>query len=169
MTGPRTPFSRDDEPTLLQERYPLEPWPVLSVTLMLKVTSGEQVRPVADEFIDRFPVPGSFCCRAEVQEVRDLLRPLGLHRQREGELRALAWYLMDEPQPTREQVLDLPGCGRYVADAYSLLVLDEAVEPDDYALKLYVERGDEGSRLNAPPGERCRVRLTEVTRPLTIS
>ena len=76
------------------------------------------------------------------------MQPLGLHRRRARTLVALSAAFVEGEW---KEALELPGVGRYAADAHTIFCLGryKEMEPQDHALKWYVEwlRGlDEAER-----------------------
>ena len=132
---------------LLQERYAPDPWPVLVVSMLLKMTQGRQVEPLLDRFFKSFPNPEDLL-GVDEDKVRQVIKPLGLWRQRAGELRAIARRLVEEGTPgSKEEAKEIHGVGEYVSNAYSIFVLgDRSVEPEDDSLKRYLAEtsGGEG-------------------------
>lgn len=78
---------------------------------------------------------------AEPEDLHDLLRPLGLWRQRSSSLVKMAqsWY---HPQPeTADDVRKLPGCGKYAADSWAIFIENRVdVDPRDGKLNWYLHR-----------------------------
>lgn len=91
----------------------------LIAEILLQRTKASQVVPAYLNFINKYPDPASLA-RAEVTEVEDVIRPLGL-RWRARVLvqlgKALEQY--DGKVPDQQQSLvSLPGVGTYVSAAY---------------------------------------------------
>ena len=105
-----------------------EPYRVLVAELMLRRTRAEQVVPVYEAFLDRFPDPSSLASARE-EDVHDCLRPLGL-AWRVPAFRLMARRLVQEyggdvPRE-RTALLSLPGVGEYVARAVRCVAFDES-------------------------------------------
>jgi A/G-specific adenine glycosylase len=91
--------------------------------VLLIQTNAAKVVGVYREFVKRYPTPAHLA-EADVSEVEELLRPLGLHKQRAKLLKQAAEVLYREygcrvPE-TYEELHRLPGVGDYVASAVLL-------------------------------------------------
>ena len=78
---------------------------------------------------------------AEPERLQRPLRPLGLFKRRAIILPrfANAW-LLARPR-TYDDVMQMPGCGKYAADSWAIFVEDRVdVEPKDGKLNWYLER-----------------------------
>jgi A/G-specific adenine glycosylase len=100
-----------------------DPWHVLVAEVLLIQTNAAKVVKVYEEFVKKYSTPAHFA-EAEVSEVEELLRPLGLHKQRAKLLKQAAEVLCREygcrvPE-TYEELRRLPGVGDYVASAVLL-------------------------------------------------
>ena len=87
--------------------------------------------------------------RVDPEFLVEMLEPLGLQNRRAkilGDL-AVKWYEI-EPE-TRADVRDLPGCGNYACDSWSIFVEnDYDVNPTDSVLRGYVERVKKASKVS---------------------
>lgn len=133
----------------------LSPWRVIVITMLLKRTTGKQVRPVLDELFQRWPRPLEMS-RASAN-LQELIRPLGFGTQRAEELRKMSrqysdWLReehVDDPGtriptlaagPPPERVRHFYGCGQYVEQAYRICCRgDLSFEPTDKELRSYRE------------------------------
>jgi A/G-specific adenine glycosylase len=100
-----------------------DPWRILVAEVLLIQTNAAKVVGVYREFVKRYPTPAHLA-EADVSEVEELLRPLGLHKQRAKLLKQAAEVLYREygcrvPE-TYEELRRLPGVGDYVASAVLL-------------------------------------------------
>jgi A/G-specific adenine glycosylase len=100
-------------------RQTTDPFAVLIAEIMLRRTRAEQVVPVYDRFIARFPEPRILAAASE-HDVEAIVRPLGL-AWRVPAFRRLAAVLVTEyggsvPSEYNE-LIRLPGVGDYVAAA----------------------------------------------------
>jgi A/G-specific adenine glycosylase len=100
-----------------------DPWHVLVAEVLLIQTNAAKVVKVYEEFVKKYSTPAHLA-EAEVSEVEELLRPLGLHKQRAKLLKRAAEVLCREygcrvPE-TYEELRRLPGVGDYVASAVLL-------------------------------------------------
>ncbi|MCC6004102.1 MAG: hypothetical protein LM590_07155 [Thermofilum sp.] len=100
-----------------------DPWHVLVAEVLLIQTNAAKVVKVYEEFVKKYSTPAHLA-EAEVSEVEELLRPLGLHKQRAKLLKRAAEVLCREygcrvPE-TYEELRRLPGVGDYVASTVLL-------------------------------------------------
>lgn len=92
-------------------------WHSLAVEIMLQRTSADQVLPIYEEFVKKYPHPGD-CVKDPHAEV---FETLGL-TWREKNLRAMAEILESTPVPIeKKELLNLPGIGPYIAAAFRSL------------------------------------------------
>lgn len=128
-------------PRLIQLRFRRSPWKLLVTCQLLNRTSGKaQVLPMLDELFRRWPTAEAMSVAGPALE--DVLRPLGLWRNRAATLRAFSreWMGVRARRPSRERLLTMPGIGEYAADAYDILVRrDLSVRPKDKELRRYLE------------------------------
>lgn len=105
-----------------------DPWLVLIATFLLRKTSVKQVAKVYEVFIRRFPTPCALLLASE-DEVRELIRPLGIEHQRSKHLMELARQVQTKfggKVPCSEDQLEkLPGVGRYTASEVLLVGCDK--------------------------------------------
>lgn len=95
-----------------------DPWAVLVAAFMLRKTTAKQVLKVYEEFIKKYPTPQSLM-NADVRELEELIRPLGIERKRARHFVELAKHIVKRfggvIPCSREKLLELPGVGNYVA------------------------------------------------------
>ncbi|KAL4427718.1 hypothetical protein ABPG75_001807 [Micractinium tetrahymenae] len=120
---------------LLEEELFEDPWKLLVACMLLNKTSGTQVRKVIWELFSLCPTPAA-AIAADVQQVQNLIQPLGLFRKRALAIQQLSHdYLYKQwRNPT-----ELFGIGKYAADAYLMFCRGRwrEVQPDDKDLKRY--------------------------------
>ena len=122
---------------LLEELLWDRPWALLLCCILLNQTSRAQVDPVLARLLAAFPDAASLAS-AEVAQIEELLRPLGLHRRRARTLIAFSTaFLKGEWRTPR----DLPGIGRYGSEAHELFCRGQwrELEPHDHALRWYID------------------------------
>lgn len=96
-----------------------DPYEILIAELMLRRTRADQVVPVYEEFLRRYPTP-ELLDNANEKDVADIVYSLGLEwrvpafKQVVRELGSKYSYLVPS---TREELVELPGVGDYVAGA----------------------------------------------------
>ncbi len=131
MIPPRSPYG------LLQEDVWPSQWLVLVSCMMLNCTTRRQVERVFPEFVRRWPCPGAFLA-ADVEEVGDLIRPLGFATRRSARLKAMSESFVGR---TWSKASELPGVGAYGEACYEIFCKGNVPvsPPNDHALKLYVE------------------------------
>jgi len=100
------------------------PWHVLIAEILLLQTDAAKVSVVYPRFIELFPEPCSLL-KADRQVLEDLLKPLGLYRQRADRLIKLAAYVRDKYSCiipcSYEKLKTIPGIGDYIAAAVCVL------------------------------------------------
>lgn len=78
---------------------------------------------------------------ADPSDRHDAMRPLGLWRRRSVTLVRFARAWLQGAPRRYDDVLSLPGCGKYTADSGALFVEGRSdVEPSDGKLNWYVDR-----------------------------
>lgn len=119
---------------LIQEEHLDDPWRVLLACILLNQTRVEQVRPVLDALLHEWPNAAAMA-DAPVDEVEEIIAPIGL-KKRGGYITEMsAAYVAARPSGW-EAVLELPGCGRYAAEAWRMLVEgDRTFIPKDMKLR----------------------------------
>jgi hypothetical protein len=101
---------------LLQSTLGRDPWKVAVASVLLCRTRRSCVEDVLCNLLDRWPTPPALA--ASDMELEAALQPLGLHRQRARQLQRMSLkYTTDVWDDLRE----LPGIGKYVADAVGLV------------------------------------------------
>ncbi len=100
-------------------RHTSDPYQTLIAEMMLQRTRSEQVVPVYEQFVGRYPTIQALAS-ASPEAVTRILRPLGL-TFRSGTFVRLAQDVMEQHEgsvPTRaEETVALPGAGPYAASA----------------------------------------------------
>ena len=133
---------------LFQEDLRTEPFWMLVACILANVTRWTQAQPVLLSIRARWPTAEAFAA-ADLYEVEQVVRGLGLGRQRSGKLVSLAASWSHGEPRSRDDVLSLPGCGPYAADSWEIFVLGKReVAPKDRALLSYLAArrvSDEGA------------------------
>jgi A/G-specific adenine glycosylase len=100
-------------------RIELDPYKIMIAEFMLQRTRAEQVVPVYYKFMDKYPDITTLSS-SNIEELREVLKPLGLYWRTEHFQKA-ALYIIDKYCGTipsnRDELLDIPGVGEYVAGA----------------------------------------------------
>lgn len=140
------------EGRLFQERLCGSPFWMLVACQLVNLTTWRQAEPAFRMILARHLTPGSLAA-VDPASLERPLRPLGLWRRRSVMLPrfASAWLL--GPPSTYDDVLAMPGCGRYAADSWAIFVEGRTdVRPDDGKLEWYLEeRIRDGSIRERPP------------------
>jgi len=104
-------------------------WAVLAAAMLLRKTTTSQVVKVYGEFLRRYPTPAALAS-ASVEELRELLKPLGIENQRAQLFKRLAEKLAElgGVPCNRGALKRLPGMSDYVASE-ALLVACGGLEP----------------------------------------
>jgi len=137
--------------TPIQLSMPLTPWSQLVTPILVARTSARRARPIAAEFLKRYPTARDFQApRAEAApifllHVHRLIEPLGLAAVRVSAIANVAtWFVPHLANmnpvavPSRSDIIAIPGCGRYVADSFDLFYRgDLDCEPVDPILIAY--------------------------------
>ena len=120
---------------LIQEEYWPDEWKILTCCLLLNLTSIKQVRPMIHNFFEKYPTPSSII-NAEVEELQQLLKPLGFWRKRTKTLKRFSEEFVGSDWKMPK---DLFGCGKYANDCWKILCAGQWREtsPGDHALNEY--------------------------------
>ena len=102
-------------------RYPgITPYEMLLCEMMTKRTRAENVTEVYKQFLLAYPSPQAVVS-AGIDEIREVIRPLGLYNERAKELTEIMSVIVNKHNgivpETAEELMKLPGIGRYVANA----------------------------------------------------
>ncbi|KAF9220008.1 DNA glycosylase [Gyrodon lividus] len=84
------------KPILIQESIRDDPWKVLIAVRLLNVTTGRAAIPVFCKIIFRWPTPQDLV-NAPIDELIELLRPLGLYNKRSKWLRDISKCYIEDP------------------------------------------------------------------------
>ncbi|BAA79857.2 A/G-specific adenine glycosylase [Aeropyrum pernix spindle-shaped virus 1] len=99
-------------------RNTADPWAILVAAFLLRKTTARQVVRVYEEFLRRYPNPKALASARE-DEVRELIRPLGIEHQRAKHLIELAKHIEarygGRIPCSKEKLKELPGVGDYIA------------------------------------------------------
>jgi len=121
--------------SLLQEQLRDDEWKVLIACVMLNLTTVIQVKRVIWKFFSMYPDPES-CVRGDPDDIRELIRPLGMYNRRTRSLQMLSQSFVDGEY---KSVRDLPGVGKYAADSHRMFCEGYLVENvQDEKLKAYL-------------------------------
>jgi len=104
------------------------PWAVLVAAFLLRKTTIIQVAKIYEEFLKRYPTPRAVLSARE-EEIKELIRPLGIEHQRARHLKELAEHiekkLGGKIPCIKDKLKELPGVGNYIASEVLLVSCDE--------------------------------------------
>lgn len=144
---------------LLEEKYLPCPWKVLLSCILLNRTTKEQVEPVLEKLLKKYPTPLKMS-RAKAESLSKIIQPLGLHNQRGKTLKIFSQQVV-ESGITKENIRSLRGVGQYAEDAYLIFFHGSMKVPSqDYALKNYVTWKRKLSKSSSPLPQKYIPRLT---------
>ena len=110
-------------------RRTTNPFHVLVAEVMLQRTNARQVEPAYHRFIDQYPSPKDLA-EARLEDVAKDLQPLGL-AYRASRLKQMANIIVaklgGEVPSREEELLQLPGVGKYVASAVRCFAFEKDV------------------------------------------
>lgn len=122
---------------LFQEYLKAEPFWLLVACQLVNLTTFDQAEPALKWLMSRYDVYTLGC--ASEEDLHAVLKPLGLWRRRSRTLIAFAHRRRTMEPRTRQDVLKLPGCGKYAADSWAIFIEnDYCVKPDDGKLNWYL-------------------------------
>jgi methyl-CpG-binding domain protein 4 len=132
-TPPKSPLN------LVEETLFHSPHRLLVATILLNKQRATRMAPLMHRLFARWPTAKALA-QAEVAELSELLRPLGLQHQRANRIVAMsaAWVACDGD--VGDSASRLPGIGQYGADAFALFCTPNwrSVRPKDIELSKYV-------------------------------
>jgi A/G-specific adenine glycosylase len=117
-------------------RHTRDPYAILVSEVMLQQTQVERVIPCYEAWLERWPTPDSLAAATRAEVIR-AWQGLGYNR-RAVNLHRAAQVVADSGWP--EDITDLPGVGRYTADAVRRFAFDEPVLPVDTNVRRVEER-----------------------------
>ena len=134
----------DDEIKTFQEVLEDDPFWLLVACILVNRTNWKQAKPVLEWMQGGFFVEHLATLTPEHLQVFPEFRALGLWKQRSKSIINLAKAYHAKPPKTAEDVLKLPGCGKYAADSWAIFIEGRTdVEPTDKVLIHYLERNNE--------------------------
>ena len=109
-------------------RHTKDPYAVLIAEMLLRKTTVHQVEQVYEKFLSKYPDPESLC-RADKNELEMLLKPLGMEHKRAELFIKFGAIIKQEYSGAvpsgSEELLKLPGVGRYARNAVLSFVYSE--------------------------------------------
>ncbi len=105
-----------------------DPYVILVSEIMLRKTTAQQVSALFEKFFSKYPTLEDLA-KADTNELKNLLRPLGMEHRRSEQLIKLAKILVEKhggKVPTSVMdLMTLPGVGRYAASAVACLAYEK--------------------------------------------
>ena len=125
---------------MVQQQIKTE-WEHMVGVILLNQTGRKPVKYVLPKFLKKFPNPRSLLS-STVEEVIDIIKPLGMYNIREKRLRRMSEdYLTWDKQ----NALDLYGIGKYGNDSYEIFFKNNYhVKPTDKELVRYLNGRKDG-------------------------
>ncbi|RLF64729.1 MAG: A/G-specific adenine glycosylase, partial [Thermoplasmata archaeon] len=103
-------------------------WAILVAAFLLRKTTTRQVVKVYKEFLEKYPSPKALLSASE-EEVKELIRPLGIEHQRARHLIELATFIEKKLGGiipcNKDKLKELPGVGDYIASEVLLGACDK--------------------------------------------
>jgi len=119
------------------------PYYVLASEMMLQKTTAKQVQSLIQKFLDRYPTPKDLA-EASVEEIEELITPLGMEHKRAVNYKKWARVVLEKYGgriPDAEQdLISLPGIGRYMANSVLYLAFGKEVPLLDTNIVRILER-----------------------------
>ena len=120
----------------------LDGWKLLLTEMLLQQTQADRVAPFLEEFFQQYSTLESIATEEE-ERLAVVLAPLGLQNRRAQRMRQLAIALLEndgEIPRTRAGLLELPGVGPYVTNAYLSVAHGEPLPSLDVNMARILER-----------------------------
>lgn len=100
----------------------LSDYEIIISEILLQRTKAETISKFFNIFISQFPGWAALAS-AQLQDIEECLKPIGLYRQRAARIKALANYIEENGLPLERVELDrVPSMGQYIANAVELLI-----------------------------------------------
>ncbi len=130
------------------------PYEILIAEMFLNVTRTEVMEKVYPAFVQRYPTFHALRS-ADREELIEVIRPIGLYNTRADALLEIAETLAGEPFPrTKEELLELPRVGEYVASAVTCMAFgDDEAMMDRNVARVYSRVFDKKFSQDAPGAE----------------
>lgn len=146
--GPRAPRAG----RLFQEDLLEQPFWMLVACSLVNLTTWEQARPAFAWLRRNYEDAHELACAFE-EDLHAPLQPLGLWRRRAKSLILMANAWIESPPRCYDDVMALPGCGKYAADSWAMFVEGrDDVQPKDGKLLWYLQQ------LKEQTDGKCRAR-----------
>ncbi len=129
ISSTKSPFN------LIQENLNCDPWKILVACVFCNLTKRHTAEPIIWEFFEKYSGPGQ-AMRADFDEVKEMLQPLGLSNRRAKTLIQMSQEFIEKDW---KEPIELYGIGKYANDAWKIFCTPcwKDVEPKDHALVWY--------------------------------
>lgn len=125
---------------LFQESLYKEPFWMLVACSLVNQTTWKSAEPVFHKIRARWPTVEELGA-ADQNQLYSLVAKLGLGKIRAQRLPTMATSYQFNPPKTAEEVMQLPGCGKYAADSWAIFVENRRdVDPTDKELIAWLAR-----------------------------
>lgn len=121
--------SKPDSGQLFQEELVSDPFWMMVACILINRTHWRQVRPVLQRLMMRYDGAKGLS-KARVEDLLDVIKPLGLYNRRSASIKRFALAWMDNAPKTAKDVAKLPGCGPYAVHSWMIFV-DRVMPPVD--------------------------------------
>lgn len=126
---------------LIQEDYRDDPWKMLVSCILLNQTTNAAVRKILPDLFRRWPNARAMS-EANIDELSEILRPLGLFNIRSRSIRNMSIGMLDN-----RPFGSLAGVGKYALDSLRMFYLNDlTVTPEDRKLKARLKELKNGQR-----------------------
>lgn len=133
------------------------PYEIFIAETLLKRTTSTAAERVFDDFLNEFPDIASLA-NADVENLEEILKPIGLYRQRSEGLKEAAEHVMENFNgrlpSSYEDLLEVPHIGPYSAGAIDSFAFGDPVPIVDSNVKRVVGRCFRGEWGDADPKDR---------------
>lgn len=125
---------------LFQEDLLRQPFWMLVACQLVNLTTWEQAKPAFAWLRHNYLDEHELACAYE-EDLHAPLQPLGLWRRRATILVRFANAWIQNPPKSYDDVMELPGCGKYAADSWAMFVEGRHdVQPKDGKLLWHLQR-----------------------------
>ena len=123
-------------------RHTKDPYKIMIAEFMLHRTRAEQVVPVYNEFIEKYP-DVHLLAQADPKDIKDVTRHLGLHWRAKHFIKA-ATYIIDrfngEFPDNYDNLREIPGVGEYIAGAILVVCFNKPAPVVDSNIARFINR-----------------------------
>ena len=127
---------------IFQQWLKHEPFWMIVACMLVNMTHWKQARPVFDWMRqeDESNKDPNWFLTVDREWLEEHIECLGFVKRRSNNLISMAEAWIKNPPETRDDIMDLPGCGKYAADTWSIFIENRTdVNPTDKDLRWYME------------------------------